>query len=124
MRQPGSDRLSLVVGVGFSRRWERYAKVGGRVDGVVGADLSAPEGREGNIEEVGQGGVLIVSVTATVGCSEAPEMWMLLVGMSWRAVSVLSVSAFSLALQVSSSSPSQSSLLILLMQLHLRIQDS
>lgn len=53
----------------------RYAKVGAGVDGVVGATLSAPEGREESIEEVGQSGVLSVSSMAAVvaSCLEGYE---------------------------------------------------
>ena len=53
---------------------ERYAKGCGRIDGTVGASLSAPEGREENIEEVDQSEILTVSATALVGCLEVSRM--------------------------------------------------
>lgn len=94
--------------------------MGSRIDEVFGEGLSALEGTERNIEEVGQAEVLSVSSVAMVGCLEGWKMWkMSLAGMSWRAVAAPSVSLFSLRLEDSSSSPSQSSLLITLMQLQL-----
>lgn len=70
MRQSGSHCLLLVAGEDYLRLGRRYAKVGARADGAVGAGLSAPEETKGNIEEVGQVEVLVVSAMAMVGCLE------------------------------------------------------
>ena len=115
MKQSGSHCLLLVVGEDYLRFGGRYAKVGARIEWAVGVGLSAPEGTKRNIEEVGQAGVLAVSVVAMVGCLEGWRMAP--AGMSWQAVSAPSVSAFSS--QHSSSSPFQSFLLISVMQLQL-----
>lgn len=82
-----------------------FAKVGARIDAAVGAGLSAPEGTEQNIEEVGQAEVLSVSAMVMVGCLEG---WRLpLAGMSWRALSALEdPSVLVSLLEDSSSSPS------------------
>ena len=121
MKQSGSHRLSLVVGVESLRLGEMYAIAGRGIDGGVEEDLSALEGTEKNTEEVGQAEILTVSARAMVGCL---EVWMMtlagisLAGRFLRAVSAPSVSASSL--QDISSSLSQSSLLISLMQLQLK----
>ena len=57
----------LVVGEGYWRLGELYEKVGARIEGDVGVRLSAPEGTERNIEEVGQAEDLTVFAMATVG---------------------------------------------------------
>ena len=89
--------------------------MGARIDGAVGVGLSAPEGTKRNIEEVGQAGVLLVSVVAMLRCLEGWRMAS--AGMSWQAGSAPFVSAFSS--QDSCSSPFQSSLFISVMQLQL-----
>ncbi len=106
MEQSENDCLLLVVGEDYLKSKGTWAKVGVRIDAAVGVGLSAPEGTERNIEEVGQAGIPVVSAMATVGCLEGWRM-ALMEGMSWRSVSAPSVSAFSP--QDSSSSPSQSS---------------
>lgn len=57
----------LVVGEGYWRLGAMYGKVSARIEGGVGVKLSAPEGTERNIEEVGQAEDLTVSAMATVG---------------------------------------------------------
>lgn len=106
MKCSGSHCLLPVVGEDHLRARGRYAKVGAKTEGAVGAGLSAPEERERNIEGVGQAGVLTVSATAVVGYLEGRRTS---AGMSWRAVVAPFVLAFSTP--DSSSSPSQSSLL-------------
>ena len=56
-----------MVGGDYSRFLGWLAEVGGGTGGAVGVDLSAPEGREQNIEEVDQAGALIVPGMAVVG---------------------------------------------------------
>lgn len=115
MKQSGSHCLLLMVGEDYLRFGGRYARVDARIVGAVGVGLSAPEETKRNIEEVGQAGVLAVSVVAMVGRLEGWRMAP--AGMSWQGVSAPSVSAFSS--QDFSSSPFQSSLLKSVMQLQL-----
>ena len=107
--QYGSHCLLLVMEEAYSGLGTRFAEVDGRSDEAVGASLSEPVEREGNIEEVGQFQDLSVSVAAMVVCLEVWNSKKSSAGLSWQAVSALPVSAFST--QDSSSSLSPSSLL-------------